>query len=70
MNRLIVFCKFQRAGGGRVKDDRGPRMKLQRRPVEPTPMQLDAVARRVPRPKEQLHQTWMDFLYWDSALEL
>ena len=46
------------------------RMKLLRRPVEPTPMQLDAVARRVPRPKEQLHQTWMDFLYWDSALEL
>jgi 5-methylcytosine-specific restriction endonuclease McrA len=44
-------------------------MKLRRQPFEPTPYQLDAAARRMPRTKDKLHQSWMDFLYWDSELE-
>lgn len=45
------------------------RMKLLRAPFEPTRHQLDAAARRLPQAKSDLHQTWMDFLYWGSALE-
>lgn len=44
-------------------------MSLRRKPYEPTPSQLDAAARRLPWSKADLHQTWMDFLYWDSELE-
>ena len=45
-------------------------MRLLRQPYEPTVHQLDAAARRMPMTRGDLHQTWMDFLYWDSALEL
>lgn len=44
-------------------------MRLLRQPVEPSPMQLDAAARRMPWAKDELHQTWLDFLYWDSELQ-
>ncbi len=45
------------------------RMKLRRDPVEPTPFELDVAARRLHWATHDLHQTWMDFLYWDSELE-
>lgn len=44
-------------------------LKLLRKPFEPTPFELDAAARRLPWAMNDLHQTWMDFLYWDSELE-
>lgn len=44
-------------------------MRLLRPPFEPTPYQIDMAARRLPWAKADLHQTWMDFLYWDSELE-
>jgi Restriction endonuclease len=43
-------------------------MKLLRRPFEPTVHQLDQAARRLPFTKGELHQTWMDFLYWDAEI--
>ena len=43
-------------------------LKLLRRPFEPTPWQIDASARQVAAIKEDLHQTWMDYLYWDTEL--
>lgn len=45
------------------------RMKLLRKPFEPTGHQLDKIARKITYPRERLHQTWMDFLYWDAELE-
>lgn len=45
-------------------------MKLLRQPFEPSVFQLDSAARRLPRVKGELHQTWMDFLYWDAELEV
>ena len=39
-----------------------------RKPFEPTPRQLDSIAKRLPVAKDALHQTWLDFLYWDSEL--
>jgi len=44
-------------------------MRLLRQPFQPTVHQLDAVARRLPYTKGELHQTWMDFLYWDAELD-
>ena len=43
-------------------------MKLLRRPFEPSVHQLDTAARRLPVRKGELHQTWMDFLYWGAEL--
>jgi 5-methylcytosine-specific restriction endonuclease McrA len=44
-------------------------MHLRRQPFEPSPYQLDTIGRRVPASRDDLHQTWLDFLYWDSELE-
>lgn len=44
-------------------------LKLLRQPFVPTSHQLDAAAMRLPGAADQLHQTWMDFLYWDVELE-
>ncbi|MBE7210151.1 MAG: HNH endonuclease [Gluconacetobacter diazotrophicus] len=43
-------------------------MVLLRKPFEPTPRQVDLAARRF-APRENLHRTWLDFLYWDAKLE-
>jgi 5-methylcytosine-specific restriction endonuclease McrA len=43
-------------------------MRLLNIPSEPTPHQIDEAAKwNVPR--ENLHGTWLDFLYWDARLE-
>ncbi len=44
-------------------------MRLLRPPFEPTPYELDSIARRVPWVNGELHRTWLDFLYWDAELE-
>ena len=43
-------------------------LKLLRAPAEPTPHQIDEMAKRHAL-KDDLHETWMDFLYWDATLE-
>jgi hypothetical protein len=35
---------------------------------EETPHQIDEAAKRQ-APREKLHRTWQDFLYWDASLE-
>ena len=42
-------------------------MTLRRKPVQPTPGELQNVGRRFP--PNHLHDTWMDYLYWDAELE-
>jgi 5-methylcytosine-specific restriction endonuclease McrA len=37
-------------------------------PIEPTPHQIDEAAKRA-APRDKLHRTWQDFLYWDASLE-
>ncbi|TVQ55397.1 MAG: HNH endonuclease [Rhodobacteraceae bacterium] len=44
-------------------------MQLRRKPFEPSPFELDAIARRIPFIHGELHNTWLDFLYWDAELE-
>ena len=53
------------AAGALAALDRFPAL---RKPTQPTPHQLDELAKRH-APKDNLHETWMDFLYWDSALD-
>ncbi len=55
-----------------MKANRTPReagMRLIRKPFEPSPFELDALARTSAMTEADLHRTWMDFLYWDSELE-
>ena len=51
------------------KTPRQAGMKLLREPFEPNAFQLDKAARRRPLAKSSLHNSWMDFLYWDAELE-
>ncbi|MEM7268044.1 MAG: HNH endonuclease [Pseudomonadota bacterium] len=43
------------------------RMHLRQKPLRPTAEQLRNVGRRFP--PNYLHESWMDFLYWDAELE-
>ena len=51
--------------GGRMPTDAG--MVPHRKPVRPTNYQLQEIGRRFP--PNPLHETWMDYLYWDVELE-
>jgi 5-methylcytosine-specific restriction endonuclease McrA len=43
------------------------RIKPRRQPKEPTLRELMAAKRRFPA--DQLHESWLDYLYWDAELE-
>ena len=42
-------------------------MSLRRKPCQPSPEEMHAAGRRFP--PNHLHESWMDFLYWDAELE-
>ncbi|WBU51917.1 HNH endonuclease [Paracoccus sp. SCSIO 75233] len=42
-------------------------LKLRREPGQPTPEEMHSVGRRFP--PNHLHESWIDFLYWDTELE-
>lgn len=42
-------------------------MRLHRKPRRPDPEEMHAIGRRFP--PNHLHESWMDFLYWDAELE-
>ena len=42
-------------------------MSLRRKPRQPLPEEMHAVGRRFP--PNHLHDSWMDYLYWDAELE-
>lgn len=42
-------------------------MQLMRRPARPNNYQLQEIGRKFP--PNHLHETWMDYLYWDIELE-
>lgn len=64
---IVSSCRHDnlKKGSKTLKD---ARMKLIREPREPSPHEIDAVARKI-GPKENLHVTWLDYLYWDSEIE-
>ncbi|MEM1105136.1 MAG: HNH endonuclease [Pseudomonadota bacterium] len=51
--------------GGRLPSDAG--MFPSRKPIRPTNYQLQDIGRRFP--PNHLHETWMDYLYWDVELD-
>jgi 5-methylcytosine-specific restriction endonuclease McrA len=65
---IVACCSADNVRKGNMTLKRAG-MRLIRPPFEPTPFELDAAARRLPQTMNQLHQTWMDFLYWDSEID-
>ena len=51
--------------GARTLKEAG--MHLRRKPMRPTPEALQNTGRKFP--PNHLHESWMDFLYWDAELE-
>ena len=51
--------------GGRTPQQAG--MPIRRRPHQPSAWQLQEAGRRFP--PNHLHQSWLDYLYWDIELE-
>mmetsp|Transcript_18728 Transcript_18728/g.46030 ORF Transcript_18728/g.46030 Transcript_18728/m.46030 type:complete len:169 (+) Transcript_18728:257-763(+) len=45
-----------------------PHMELRAKPREPTVAELSKIARKYP--PRRLHDTWVDFLYWDAPMQL
>lgn len=66
-NNVVTACQRDNLLKG-DKTLKAAGLHLLRQPYQPTPQQLDACARRLQR-KDDLHATWLDYLYWDSALE-
>eukprot|EP00183_Erythrolobus_madagascarensis_P000404 CAMPEP_0185848494 /NCGR_PEP_ID=MMETSP1354-20130828/3347_1 /TAXON_ID=708628 /ORGANISM="Erythrolobus madagascarensis, Strain CCMP3276" /LENGTH=277 /DNA_ID=CAMNT_0028548897 /DNA_START=318 /DNA_END=1151 /DNA_ORIENTATION=+ len=65
----IVACCMQcngRKGNKTLKEVKGS-MSLMKEPTIPTHFQLQQVAKKFP-PK-YLHETWMDYVYWDNPLQ-
>ena len=56
-------CNFRKAN----KDISSSGMKILKKPVKPTPEQLLNMGRKFP--PNYLHDSWLDFLYWDAELE-
>lgn len=52
--------------GNRTPAEAG--LKLLRQPRVPSPQELDRIGRRLAFMHKDLHQSWLDFLYWDSEL--
>ncbi|SIS80600.1 HNH endonuclease [Phaeovulum vinaykumarii] len=65
---IVACCSADNLRKGN-KTPREAGMKLMRVPFEPSPHQLDAAARKLPLAQAELHQTWLDFLYWDAEIE-
>ena len=42
-------------------------LRLARKPFRPTAIQLQNIGRRFP--PNYLHESWMDYLYWDAELD-
>jgi len=63
---VVAACgRCNRAKGDRLLRDSG--MRLQKLPVRPSVWRLQENGRSFP--PNFLHESWSDFLYWDSELE-
>ncbi len=56
-------CNFRK--GARTPEQAG--MRLRRMPYRPSPQDLMMIGRRFP--PNHLHESWIDYLYWDTELE-
>lgn len=56
-------CNLKKAN----KSLRASGLTLRKTPIAPTPEEMHAIGRRFP--PGHLHESWMDYLYWDTELE-
>jgi len=61
-SNIVTACMPCNTGKGNSM-----RIKPRRPPTEPTPSELLAAKRTFPA--DHLHESWMDYLYWDVELE-
>jgi 5-methylcytosine-specific restriction endonuclease McrA len=61
-SNIVTACMPCNTGKGNSM-----RIKPRRPPREPTPSELLAAKRTFP--PDHLHESWMDYLYWDVELE-
>ena len=64
-NIATACSRCNLAKGGRTPDE--ARMVLRRRPAAPSAWELQEGGRRFP--PNHLHQSWVDYLYWDAELD-
>ena len=64
-NITAACSKCNLKKGGRLPDE--GRMYPRLKPVQPTMHQLQAQGRRFP--PNHLHETWLDYLYWDIEIQ-
>jgi 5-methylcytosine-specific restriction endonuclease McrA len=65
-DNIVTACSpCNLAKGGRNTREAG--LHLHRRPRRPTMHELQAVGRRFP--PNHMHQSWLDYLYWDVELD-
>jgi len=65
-NNIVAACtKCNFKKGGRTLRDAG--LNMARRPAQPTVYELQSQGRKFP--PGHLHESWLDFLYWDVELE-
>ncbi|KAK4538005.1 hypothetical protein CDCA_CDCA15G4030 [Cyanidium caldarium] len=66
-HNVVSACSgCNRRKGGRLLNEMKD-MRLRRPPHEPRHLQLQAIARKYP--PRYLHETWVDYLFWDTPLE-
>ncbi len=67
-DNIVTCCHADNLRKG-AKTPKEAGMRLLRLPSEPSPHHLDLAARSLSGIKDGLHETWLDFLYWDISLE-
>ena len=66
-SNVVTCCQRDNLSKG-SRSLRESGLKLMSSPGEPTPHQIDEAARRNAS-RDNLHRTWLDFLYWDADLD-
>jgi len=65
---IVAACQRHNLQKGNMTP-REAGMALIRKPFEPSPFELDALARTAVIAEQNLHRSWLDYLYWGSELE-
>jgi len=66
-DNVVAACSPCNLRKGSQDVGRGSGIMLNRKPFKPTAMQLQNIGRKFP--PNHLHESWMDYLYWDAELD-
>lgn len=65
---IVAACQACNLKKGNRTPERAG-LRLLRPPRTPSPSEIDRVGRRLAVRHKDLHRTWLDFLYWDGAID-